>query len=106
VLPTTIPEGLPRSVIEAMATARPCIVTNFGGQAELVVDGETGLHVPPGDSIAIANAIARLQRDAGLRQRLGRAARERIANHFNNEQTIDATIALYRELTRETRAAH
>jgi glycosyltransferase involved in cell wall biosynthesis len=105
VLPTTIPEGLPRSVIEAMATARPCIVTNFGGQAELVVDGETGLHVPPGDPIAIARAISRLQRDVGLRQRLGRAARERIANHFNIEQTVDATIALYRELTRETRAA-
>ena len=49
VLPTTIPEGLPRSVIEAMAYARACIVTNFGGQAELVVDGESGLQVPPGD---------------------------------------------------------
>jgi glycosyltransferase involved in cell wall biosynthesis len=83
-----------------MATARPCIVTNFGGQAELVVDGETGLHVPPGDPIAIARAISRLQRDVGLRQRRGRAARARIAHHVNIEQTGDAPVALYRELQR------
>jgi len=95
---TTIPEGLPRSVIEAMATARPCIVTNFGGQSEVVVDGESGLHVPPGDTNAIAAAITQLYRDPGLRHTLGASARMRIATHFNIKQTIDATLAVYREL--------
>jgi len=98
VLSSTIPEGLPRSVIEAMASRRPCIVTAFGGQAELIVDGESGLHVPPGDPAAIANAIVKLYRDPDLCQRLGSAARERIATHFNIEQTVDQTLALYREL--------
>ena len=98
VLSTTIPEGLPRSIIEAMAQARPCIVTNFGGQAELVVDGESGLHVPPGDPAAIAAAIERLWRDPGLSQRLGAAARERIAREFDIGTTVDETLALYREL--------
>jgi glycosyltransferase involved in cell wall biosynthesis len=100
VLSTTIPEGLPRSVIEAMAYARPCVVTNFGGQAELIVDGESGLHVPPGDPAAIAAAIARLYRDPGLRTRLGAAARARIGSDFNIERTIDETLALYEELAR------
>jgi glycosyltransferase involved in cell wall biosynthesis len=95
---TTIPEGLPRSVIEAMACARPCIVTNIGGQAELVIDGESGLLVPPENPVAIAGAIARLHREPALRERLGRAAKERIATHFHIEQTVAATLALYREL--------
>lgn len=97
-LPTTIPEGLPRSVIEAMACARPCIVTDIGGQAELVVHDECGLRVPAGDPVAIADAIVRLHRDPALRERLGRAACERIATHFHIDRTIAETLALYRTL--------
>jgi glycosyltransferase involved in cell wall biosynthesis len=97
-LATTIPEGLPRSVLEAMCCGRPCIVTNIGGQAELVVDGETGLTVPVGDPAAIAAATARLQRDPMLRARMGRAARERVAKHFHIRQTIAETLALYHSL--------
>lgn len=104
VLSTTIPEGLPRSVIEAMACRRPCIVTGFGGQAELVVDGESGLHVPPGNPAAIAAAIVRLCRDPETRKRLGSAARQRIATHFNVEQTVAQTLELYRALAAERRA--
>jgi glycosyltransferase involved in cell wall biosynthesis len=105
VLSTTIPEGLPRSVIEAMACRRACIVTDFGGQAELVVDGESGLKVPPEDPAAIAAAIVRLYEDDSLRQRLGEAARERIRTHFNIEQTVAQTLALYRELAAKRRTA-
>jgi glycosyltransferase involved in cell wall biosynthesis len=98
VLPSTIPEGLPRSVIEAMAYRRACIVTNFGGGAELVVDGISGLQVPPGDARAIADAIARLYEDDALRARIGEAARQRIGTSFNIEQTIEETLAVYRGL--------
>jgi glycosyltransferase involved in cell wall biosynthesis len=98
VLPSTIPEGLPRSVIEAMAYRRPCIVTNFGGAAEIVVNEISGLHVPPGNAVAIADAIARLCRDPALRERIGEAARTRIAMNFSIEQTVDRTLELYESL--------
>ena len=99
-LTTTIAEGLPRSVLEAMCCGRPCIVTNIGGQAELVVDGETGLTVPVGDPAAIADAITRLHREPMLRARMGRAARERVATHFHIRATVAETLALYGELAR------
>lgn len=105
VLSTTIPEGLPRSVIEAMALSRACIVTNFGGQAELVEHEVSGLQVPPGDPAAIAAAIERLHGNPALRQALGAAARERIANDFNIAQTIDETLEVYVELAERKRAA-
>jgi glycosyltransferase involved in cell wall biosynthesis len=98
VLPSTIPEGLPRSVIEAMAYRRPCIVTGFGGAAELVENGVSGLHVPPGDSSAIANAIATLYQDPERRVRIGEAARRRIEKDFNIEHTIEQTLEVYRSL--------
>ncbi len=105
VLLTTIPEGLPRSVIEAMASGKACVVTDFGGQSELVVDGESGLTVPPGDPVAVADALTRLYEQPRLRESIGRAARQRIASHFNIEQTIAATFALYAELARSKRGS-
>jgi glycosyltransferase involved in cell wall biosynthesis len=105
VLSSTIPEGLPRSVIEAMACRRACIVTNFGGQAELIEHNVSGLQVPPGDPVAIADAIARLHANPGLRQSLGAAARERIASDFSIGQTIDETLELYVELAQGKRSA-
>ena len=98
-------DGTPNSVIEAMACRRPCIVTGLGGQAELVVDEESGLHVPPGNPAEIAEAIVRLYGDPGLREQLGSAARRRIATHFNIGQTVEQTLALYRELAAVRRAA-
>lgn len=97
-LPSTKREGLPRSVIEAMAYRIPPIVTNSGGSPELVVDGESGLVVPPSDATALAGAIERLYRDARLRETMGVAARERIGTAFRNADTVKKTIALYEEL--------
>ena len=98
VLPSIKREGLPRSVIEAMAYKTPPIVTDSGGNPELVVDGISGLVVPARDSAAIARAIRRLHDDAELRNRMGAAARERIRTHFRIEDTIAKTEALYRDL--------
>lgn len=97
-LPSTKREGLARSVIEAMAYRVPPIVTDSGGSPELVVDGVSGFVVPPRDAQAIADAIETLYRDPALRQRMGDAARERIATDFRNEDTVSKTIALYQEL--------
>jgi len=98
VLPSTKREGLARSLIEAMVYARPAIVTDCGGSPELVVDGVSGFVVPVRDSAAIAAAVRRLYENRDLGSRLGKAARERIRDHFRIEDTIAQTLALYREL--------
>ena len=97
-LPSTKREGLARAIIEAMAYGVPAVVTNCGGSPELVVDGECGYVVPIKDSRALADAFEKLYRDPTLRQRMGVAARERIATHFRNEDTVVKTIKLYKEL--------
>ena len=98
VLPSIRREGLARSLIEAMAYARPCVVTDCGGSPELIVDGESGIVVPVRDPEAIAAAIQKLVADTDLRRRLGTAARERIRTHFRIEDTIEQTLAMYRSL--------
>ena len=97
-MPSTKREGLARSIIEAMAYRVPPVVTDSGGSPELVVDGISGLVVPPRDAQSIATAIEKLYRDPALRRRMGDAARERIATDFRNEDTVLKTIALYKEL--------
>ncbi len=82
VLPS-LHEGLPLVVGEAMALERPVLATCVDGVKELVEDGVSGLHVPPGDPAALAGAIARLMRKPDLRKSLGRAGRERILTKFN-----------------------
>lgn len=97
-MPSTKREGLARAIIEAMAYQVPPVVTDAGGSPELVVDGESGIVVPPRDSEAIAAAIRTLYDDPELRRNMGAAAQQRIGNDFRNEDTIAETIALYREL--------
>jgi L-malate glycosyltransferase len=98
VLPALRREGLPKSVIESMASGITPVVTRTGGNAELVADEVTGLVVPPGDAAALAAALTRLARDPELRRQYGAAARTRIATHFNVTQTVEQTFALYAEL--------
>ena len=97
-MPSTKREGLARAIIEAMAYRVPPVVTDAGGSPELVVDGESGIVVPPRDARGIADAIEKLYRDEALRRRMGEAARERIGTAFRNEDTVRNTIALYEEL--------
>jgi colanic acid/amylovoran biosynthesis glycosyltransferase len=76
-------EGLPVVLMEAMATAIPAVTTNVMGIPELVIDGENGLVVPPGRADLVAQALGRLAGDAELRDRLGRAGRERVMRDFD-----------------------
>jgi glycosyltransferase involved in cell wall biosynthesis len=68
-----------------------------GGLLDLVVDGETGLLVPPRDPRALRRALERLLGDEELRRRLGDAARERIRQQFAWEVVVDRTLELYAE---------
>ncbi len=97
-LPSTKREGLPRSVIEAMVYRVPPVVTDAGGSPELVVNGTSGIVVPPRDAQALADAFTELYENAERRRAMGEAARRRIDEDFRNETTIEETIRLYEEL--------
>ncbi|GAC1405356.1 MAG: glycosyltransferase family 4 protein [Chloroflexota bacterium] len=84
-------------VLEAMAAGRPVIASNIGGLTDIVVPEETGLLVPPGDSIALQRAIERLLADPALRERLGQMGRERV-NMFRASTVIPTIEAVYREV--------
>jgi len=78
VLPSVVPEACPTTVLEAMAAGRPVITTSIGGIVDLIVDGESGLLVPPGNDRELAAAMGRVLADGGLRARLGAGALERV----------------------------
>jgi glycosyltransferase involved in cell wall biosynthesis len=88
-------EGLPVSVLEAMAAGLPVVASSVGGLAELVVDGESGMLVPPGDPESLASALRRLIDDHQLRQELGAAARARARASFDLGAFRRAHVDLY-----------
>lgn len=95
---SSISEGLPFSVIEAMMSARPSVNTDVGGVAELIgTDGTAGLLVPPRDPEAMAAALSGLLSDHETRSRMGTAARLRAVEHF----TLDGCLQQYRDLYTE-----
>ena len=91
-------EGVPLAVGEAMAMEKPVVATDVGGVRELVDD--TGVLVPARDSVALARAMVDvMQRPEEERAALGRAARERILNHFDMDAKADEWETLYRSVT-------
>ena len=105
VLPSTRREGLPKTVIESMAYGVAPVVTDTGGSAELVVHGDSGLVVPPGDAPALAAAIRRLATDTALRARCGAAARTRIGTHFTVARSVTDTLAAFDAILKRAPAA-
>ena len=87
----------PTVILEAMASARPVISTRLAGIPELVVDGETGVLVSPGDPTALTEALAQLVCDRELRLRYGHAGRMRIEQHFRIEDTVAPLLKLFRK---------
>jgi glycosyltransferase involved in cell wall biosynthesis len=103
VLPSEM-EGLPYVILEAMASSLPVVSSGVFGIPEAVVDGETGLLVPPRDPAALAAALARLIGNADLRARMGANARRRFEERFTLERQVRAMSFLYSGLVNGTRA--
>jgi len=91
-------EGLPNVVLEAMAAGKPVVATSVGGTPEVIVDGETGLVVPPRNPEALASVIIRLLKNPELRTKMGRAGKERVLKQFSILRMVTKTQQLYKEL--------
>jgi glycosyltransferase involved in cell wall biosynthesis len=91
-------EGLSISLLEAGACGLPSVVTDVGGNREVVVDGQTGIVVPKGDEQALAGALERLINDAGLRRQMGAQARKRIEKHFSLKAMVEEYEKIYRNV--------
>ena len=91
-------EGIPNSLIEAMACRKPVISTAVDQVPELVQDGVSGILIPPGDVQALCEAIERLATDPALRQRLGEMGRSAIEKRFSLRQAVKQYAAVYHEL--------
>ena len=95
--PTTFLEGMGLANLEAMAMAKPTVVSNNGGLPEAVVDGVTGFVVPPGDVRQMAEAVLRLLNDEELARRYGLNGRRRVVREFD----IAKNVKQYEELFHE-----
>ncbi len=90
----SVAAGMPNSVLEAMAAGLPVVATAVGGTPEVVLDGQTGLLVAPGDPSALADALLVLLADRCLAERFGQAGRARVEAHFGEALMIRRMEAL------------
>jgi glycosyltransferase involved in cell wall biosynthesis len=98
---SSVTEGLGSAVLDAMAMGLPVVGTRAGGIPEVVVDGETGLLVPPREPGPLAAALVQLLEAPLLRARYGHAGQARVAAHFGVDALVDGTIAAYRDMLRQ-----
>lgn len=91
-------EGLPNTVLEAMAAGRPVVATRVGAVPDAVLHGQTGLLVPPGDADALAGALAELLADPDRARRMGAAALTRARNEYSEQRALAALERLYDRL--------
>ena len=91
-------EGTPVSAIEALAAGRPVVATRVGGVPDVVRDGEDGFLVETGDTVELADRLARLARDPALRERMGEQGRARVLPRYAVDRLVDDVDRLYRSL--------
>jgi glycosyltransferase involved in cell wall biosynthesis len=105
VAPSLCYENCPYSVMEALAAGRPVIASDIGGLPELVVDGQNGLTVPPGDASAMAAAMARLFEDRELFDRLSSGAAQE-AGHYGEDEYYRELMDVYATAVVRSAAGH
>lgn len=101
VQPSISGEGLPRTIIEAMANGTPSIVTTTGGSPELVIDGETGYIVETGNAKAFADAMNNLIYSKARCVEMGLNAQKRLDTHFSSKETIKEHLAYFNRLIKK-----
>jgi glycosyltransferase involved in cell wall biosynthesis len=103
-LHSSVSEGLPVVILEAMACGLPVVASDCGGVGEALRDGVEGFLVSPREPAHAAAALARLWREPDLRERMGRAGTERVRSAFTLEGHLGRMEALYREVAEECAA--
>ncbi len=101
---SSVSEGFPNTLVEAMAASRPVVATRVGGVPDAVADGETGYLVPAGDHAAFAARLGRLLTDPELRARMGRAGYEIATRQFHEGSVMPRLEEIYRQLRAKTEA--
>jgi len=91
-------EGLPKSLLEAAACARPIVATDVPGCREIVHDGVNGFLIPPHNAEALAEAMEKLLNNFELRKKMGAASRALVEEHFHEDIVIRKTLKIYEEL--------
>lgn len=94
---SSVTEGISLTLLEAMATGLPVVATNVGGNPEVVVDGVTGILVPPKDPEKMAEAIIRLLQNRELAKQMGDAGRKRVEEKFSLERMVREYENIYEE---------
>ena len=97
---SSISEGFPNSVVEAMAAARPIVATRVGGTPDAIADGVTGVLVPPRDPAALAAGISRMLERPEEAAQMGAAAREAARTSYSQAAVMARLLSLYEELAR------
>jgi glycosyltransferase involved in cell wall biosynthesis len=90
-------DGLPQMLMEAMACGLPAVSTTLVGIPDLVIDGKTGLLVPPEDAVALADALQRLAGDPDLARRLAEAGRAHVISEFELATCLEPLLDQYRK---------
>jgi glycosyltransferase involved in cell wall biosynthesis len=95
---TSVSEGFPNSLVEAMAAGRPIVATNVGGVPDAVRDGENGLLVPPRDPAALTGALETMLGDRALRERMGAVGARRARAEYHATVVVGSLTRLYDQL--------
>jgi L-malate glycosyltransferase len=95
---SSISEGIPLTILEAMASWLPVVSTNVGGVGEVIVDGENGLLAPSRDAEALAGQLIRLAVDSDLRKRLAASGRRRVEETFGQDRMMNSYRRLFNDM--------
>jgi glycosyltransferase involved in cell wall biosynthesis len=106
VLMPSLSEGHPLTALEAMACGLPLVASRTGGLAEIVVEGETGLLVPPGDVAALVDAVGTLASDRDRARALGASGRRRVEAEFGVDRMLERLISVYEGVLEGARTKH
>jgi glycosyltransferase involved in cell wall biosynthesis len=98
VLASTRTEGVPQSLLQAMAVGVPVVASAIGGIPEVIVDGQTGLLIPPEDPVALAAGLGAVLRDPAAARQRAQAARALVERRYSRDASVERLLALYREL--------